>query len=668
MLSKSSHKDLEQARTPPIFHQSNQNSCSERTICSLESSKTNFGPQNDGHSEHRGASYACNSNEHVPEREMTPRSSPLVNSRKRRDFERTPIAVQALPCFANSVPLGKRTKSLVGRPGFTGDMLNHKKNSGCGPKLDGATNLNGFYSNVSQPDSRISEADPRSIGLDDLNRIDDDILVTDYHFLINSHKNSAKAKTSKDINLNFMPPGCSSDVAVSQRIQKTHGMKRHEDSVGGLPWLKAKLVCNEEANKGCEGSTQVKSVVSQAHSACIHDEEKKGEASDSSCKRIIGTPNNNKPYVLHGHCLSSGPLFKTLQNPFEDVKGEEKDAVLDLNMAFNSLCESEIELTADDHVTDNGLNGKLVGFGDRFDLNSSINEQEFSHCGITEIDLEAPVSPENKECSPPRGESDENQVETPFLCSGQEDADVQDELARIAAESIISISLSGFQICHIPEACKLSEASNNSLNWFAGIVSSVVGDPENELRVFFDAKDDGRHEELLPDGMDYFEAMTLKLTETKVEEYCCRSNIPKREEITTSAPPNQPKKGRTRRGRQRKDFQSEILPSLASLSRYEVNEDLQTIGGLMEAAGTSLETGPLRYVARNGCARGRKRSGASTSNGLDGTAGSLQKQLISSNTKAGNEERSLICWGKVTRRRRGQRYRASNPQLIPSQV
>lgn len=665
MLSKSSHEDLEQAHASPTLHQSNQNSC--------KSSKKTFGPQNDGHSEDRGASYACNSNEHVP----VPRSSSLVNSRKRHGFERTPIAVQALPCFANSVPLGKRTKSLVGRPGFSGDMLYHKKNSECSPKLDGATNLNSFCSNVSQPDSRVSEADPRSISFPDLCRIDDDIFVTDDHVLINFHKNSAKAKTSKDINLNFMPPGCSSDVAVSQRIQKTHGVKRHEDSVGGLPWLKAKLVCNGEANKGCEGSTQVESVVSQAYSACIHDaEQKKGGASDSSCKRIIGTPNSNKPYILlRGHCSSSGPPFKTLQNPFEDVKNKEKDAVLDLNMAFNSLCESEIELTADDDVTENGLNGKLVGFGgklvgfgDHIDLNSSINENEFSHCRTTEIDLEAPVSPENKECSPPRGESDENQVETPFLCSGQEDADVQDELARIAAESIISISSSGFQNCNIPEVCKLSEASNDSLDWFAGIVSSIVGDPENELRVILDAKDDGRHEELLPDGMDYFEAMTLKLTETKVEEYCCRSNIPIKEAITTSAPPNQLRKGRTRRGRQRKDFQSEILPSLASLSRFEVTEDLQTIGGLMEAAGTHFETGSLRYVARNGCARGRKRSSAPTSSGLDGTAGSLQKQLISSNTKVGNEERSLICWGKVTRRRRGQRYRVGNPQLILSQV
>ncbi|KAF3437590.1 hypothetical protein FNV43_RR20346 [Rhamnella rubrinervis] len=668
MLSKSSHGDPEQAHAPPTFHQSNRNSCSERTTCSLVSSKKNFDLQNDGHSEHRGASYACNSNEDVPERDMIPRSSSLVNSRKCHDSERTPIAVQALPCFVNSVPLGKRTKSTVGRPGFAGDMRYHNKNSGCSPKLDGATNLNSFYSNVSQPDSRISEADPQSIRFDDLCRIDDDTFVTDYHFLIN-HKNSSKAKTSKDINLNSMPLGCSSDFTISQRIQNTHGVERHEDSVGGLPWLKAKPVCNGEANKGCEGSTQAESVVSQAYSASIHDvEQKQGGASDSSCKRTIGIPNNNKPYVLRGHCSSSGAPFKTFQNPFADIKSKEEDVVLDLNRAFNSLCESEIKLTADDHVTENGPNGKLVGFGDHIDLNSSTNENEFSHCGTIEIDLEAPVSPENKECSPPRGESDENQVETPCLCSGEEDAEVQDELARIAAESIISISSSGFQNCNIPEACKLSDASNTSLDWFAGIVSSVVSDPENELRVILDAKDGGRHAEVLPDGMDYFEAMTLKLTETKVEEYCCRSNIPKKEEIATSAPPSQPRKGRTRRGRQRKDFQSEILPSLASLSRYEVTEDLQTIGGLMEAAGTCLETGPLRYVARNGYVRGRKRSSASTSSGLDGTAGSLQKQLISSNTKAANEERSLICWGKVTRRRRGQRYRVSNPQLIPNQV
>lgn len=658
MLSKSLYEELEQAHVPPSFNESNQKSCSGRTIYGLENTKKNFGSHNDMHSGHSGASYACNSNEHVLETEMISRSPSLVNLRKLGDLERHPSAVQALPCFNTSVPLSKRIKSSVGRPGLDEDIYNKKK-LGRSPKPDSEIYLNGSFSNVFQTDSKMSKANPKLLGFVNYVRVDDNDSVSDNHSLAKFQKDSVNAKSSNDINLNFMPPGCSSDVSVSQSIQKTHGVKKPEDTVGCFPWLRAKPISNGEASKRCVDPTLVESVTLQAYSASISDhEKKKGEVSDPSCKM--------KPSVFSDRSSSSRYPCKTIQKPFEDVKSKEKDAVLDLNMAFNSFSESEIELTADKHVTENGLNGKDVGFGDHIDLNSSINENEFSPCHTTEIDLEAPVSPENKECSPPRGESDENQLERPFISSGQEDGDLQDELARIAAESIISISSCGRQSCLGKTTGKLFEASNNSLYWFAGIVSSLVGDPENELGLALDGKDDVHYENFVPAEMDYFEAMTLKLTETKVEEYCWRSNIPKEEETATSSPLSQPRKGRTRRGRQRKDFQKEILPSLASLSRYEVTEDLQTIGGLMEAAGTRWETGSLRYGARNGCTRGRKRSCVSTSNGIDSTAASLQKQL-SSNTTPSNEERSIICWGKVTRRRRGQRYRGSNLQPVQSQ-
>lgn len=46
-----------------------------------------------------------------------------------------------------------------------------------------------------------------------------------------------------------------------------------------------------------------------------------------------------------------------------------------------------------------------------------------------------------------------------------------------------------------------------------------------------------------------------------------------------------PRRGQARKPRQRRDFQRDILPSIASLSRHEVTVDLQTIGGLMRASG-----------------------------------------------------------------------------------
>ncbi|KAF7809069.1 uncharacterized protein G2W53_035812 [Senna tora] len=101
------------------------------------------------------------------------------------------------------------------------------------------------------------------------------------------------------------------------------------------------------------------------------------------------------------------------------------------------------------------------------------------------------------------------------------------------------------------------------------------------------------------------------------------------------------------RGRQQRDFQRDILPGIASLSRHEVTEDLQTFGGLMRATGHPWHSGlTRRSSSRNGGGRGRRR---------------LQQR---SNIEVGLEDRSLTGWGKTTRRPRRQRFPAGNPVPI----
>ncbi|XP_062116631.1 uncharacterized protein LOC133830629 [Humulus lupulus] len=455
--------------------------------------------------------------------------------------------------------------------------------------------------------------------------LDGDSKLVSNHGLA-EHKSSTNTQSSYGINLNSRPQNFSSEFVVSKGIQTAQGVKK------------------------CEYSASEFAV-----------EPKNVEAVDSLSKMIPGSHDSNKSYISDRHCSSSSNPSITCQTLFKDVKPKGKDTVFDLNLACDSVSESEMELTADEHVVEDGAGRrKHVGFGCLFDLNSSIN------------DLDAPASPENKECSPPRGESDENQVETPLMLSGQDELDLLDELTRIAADAIVSISSSRSQSSAQKTSCKpLETTSHNSLLWFADIASTVLTDSANEFGSLVTITNDDSSEEHLPDGVDYFEAMTLKLTDTEVEDCHCKSNGLKEEETGSSSSPTQRRKGRTRRGRQRKDFQREILPNLASLSRYEVTEDLQIIGGLMEAAGTHWETGSMRYTARNGYARGRKRSSITSSNaGVGCSVESLLKQLNSNNNKLVKEERSVVCWGKVTRRRRGQRcpVRVSNPHLIPSQV
>ncbi|KAL2935374.1 Protein GlcT [Bienertia sinuspersici] len=166
---------------------------------------------------------------------------------------------------------------------------------------------------------------------------------------------------------------------------------------------------------------------------------------------------------------------------------------------------------------------------------------------------------------------------------------------------------------------KICEASDNgNLEWFAGLVDSFSIDLEKDI--------------------DDFEAMTLELPEMKVEEYSCKNNV----QISSEPEPCsvllscQTRKGRTRRSK-RKDFQKEVLPSLASLSRYEVTEDIQMIEGLMEAAGTPWQVSRTRRT----CRMGRKPR--------------VAKQQSFVDDAHVPELRAHVSWGVVNRRPRGRR-------------
>lgn len=416
----------------------------------------------------------------------------------------------------------------------------------------------------------------------------------------------AVATSSMDLN---MPPGGLLDSEIAQpNVRTEDGVKKLED-LGVLPAPRVKMQdFSNKPNKLAENSSHKESVFSQAFSTAVCDPEpKRFKASDAS---------------------------------------DAEDNVY-------------IETIADNMISE---------VSNQIDLNCCVNEEESSPNlsvpvvtkTVTEIELEAPVSPENKECSPPRGESEENPLETPIKLSKQEeDGDNQnDELVRLAAEAIVLISTPGFPkllsgniVCE-----RLDGSPNDSLHWFAEVVTSFAGDLDNEIGMVLG-------QEFSSDGSDYFEAMTLELTETRAEEYWCQSSVQKEEVTSGSSSASKPRKGRMR-GEQRRNFQTEVLPSLSSLSRHEVTEDLQMIGGMMQAAGFLAGTIPgKRNGGRNACSRARKRSSNSLSNGIENTVCSpLKQQNIDGCFAMG--ERSLKGWGKVNRRRRGPRIPATSTPLV----
>ncbi|XP_058761598.1 uncharacterized protein LOC131634981 [Vicia villosa] len=362
-------------------------------------------------------------------------------------------------------------------------------------------------------------------------------------------------------------------------------------------------------------------------------------------------PKSSDPHSFHDFATE----FFQNQSKNQRIEDIDKGGISVVKSSCIDVPNSGELIPSGEHLIKNEKQEFLAGI---IDLNSSMIEDENMPI---DVDFHAPASPENKECSPPRGESDENQLLTPFQFTKQEDHHVQEEQTRIAAQALVSISGFVAQKDIQMTTCSSSESFLNSpLNWFAAIVATTADHLENDNETDFNNKVNGL-KEFLSDEMDYFEFMTLNLTE-KTDLDCFCKNNDQTEQICGSTSQNQPRKSvRTNRGRWRKDFQSEVLPSIASLSRYEVTEDLLTIGSLV-SVGTHSETCSQRNAHSNVPSRGKRRSCTSTSNTKDTDL--LNLKQLTSISKLGIEKKCLISWGKTCKKRRGKRFRITKPWFI----
>ncbi|KAF3784893.1 hypothetical protein EJ110_NYTH27563 [Nymphaea thermarum] len=244
------------------------------------------------------------------------------------------------------------------------------------------------------------------------------------------------------------------------------------------------------------------------------------------------------------------------------------------------------------------------------------------------------------------------------FCVGDRDCRTEssDALISMAAEVLMIISAvakekSGCVAWNEPEA-----KSNNPLKWFADVAcSDAAVQPEASVAVSGGKVDNNPQSS---DGDDFFEAMTLMLRDTKMDEdYCYKPHLLNEElkgpETDASSCPNQPSRRTPRRGRRQRDFQREILPSLASLSRHEVTEDMQTLGGLMRASGCYWQTGLAR---KNGCKSGwGSPTKGRRSRGMAVEANEAVLAVLQSTCDAEVDENGGLkgfSWGKTTRRRR----------------
>ncbi|KAK4801443.1 hypothetical protein SAY86_021930 [Trapa natans] len=257
-----------------------------------------------------------------------------------------------------------------------------------------------------------------------------------------------------------------------------------------------------------------------------------------------------------------------------------------------------------------------------------------------EINLEAPVL-EIEEY--PQEESTDSKQGSSVMLDVKLDKKEEDGLLRVAAETLLVISSTGTDEIQVQTfRDKSKDAQSKTLQWFAEIIaSSFLVDPET------DPPPNRREHD--PEGMDYFEFATLNLAETKTDEPSYKS--PFSDDWQEKLFSGGVQKGRTRRGRQKKDFQKDVLPGLTSLSRSQVTEDLQMIEGLMRTTGRALRP---ELQKRNGTGKGSKARGRASSSSRkkndDLRNAPAYEKLKCQEMVIEEGEGGLVGWGKRARR------------------
>ncbi|XP_073125566.1 uncharacterized protein [Henckelia pumila] len=236
----------------------------------------------------------------------------------------------------------------------------------------------------------------------------------------------------------------------------------------------------------------------------------------------------------------------------------------------------------------------------------SLSSNNVGTKSAAEADLEAPVSPENKEGFPPRGKSKDMPLSTPSRLSERGESDPD----GIAAETLLLLSSAMMQDFNL----------SNSLYWLAEIATATgnAEDQENkvmELQNGSTNKDGFKH---LSDGIGEFKDTTLWPSQKKVQNLSRDVNEEK-ERVTLSCRPV--------RGRATKDHNT-VKPFQRTCSS-------------------------TRNLVKNSSERSKTHSRSCPSNAKKPMASIMKEPATRS--KVG----FLQSWGKMKKRQGGPRRRAS---------
>lgn len=613
----------------------------ERTFIDLEAdTDTNSSHEAIIHQNHMESSLASHQQRHLYP--YNPPDSVVAWNHLHSSWQNPSFGFPQKVASAQRYPVLNLSDTLSGnaqKQGVLGDRLQYESNSrfdsGCGNSS--RVNHNMFYNECSS--SSKSKFAGTGFNYPNGGR-------TDY---------SSEVKFVRDLNLNVTL----SNTSVVE-------VRKDEEHVASLPWLnKPKSVCNSDM---ADGNWNLKSN-DTVLSSSLKPLDIKDQAGDK-VQNIMWLER-----FKSGSCSNNPETEKFTANveipgsAYKDQSNAKKGKVHNVRMLdMNEPCDPRWD---EDQQTEEQTGKKVSGSNRcQIDLNMSVSDDEGEKWSVPAtarlnskppmIDLESvPESDDDEEDEYISGEKPS--VETPIE---EKTLEKPPEFEKLAAEIIVAIS----SAC-LDREFKVVASSEVSetiiLHWFAETVNTHKENLDKKLDTF------SRIQARSIEEIDYFESMTLQLPETTEEEYMPKPLVPgdlKLEETSGTTPlvTNQrPRRGNARKGKQRRDFQRDILPGLLSLSKHEVTEDIHMFDGFMRATGSSWT--PTGLTRKKTGSRGRPRRVITIPAEpvycpvpAPAPAPLVQQHVSNQSnngetTEMGLEDRSFAGWGKMTRRPRRQR-------------
>ncbi|XP_073122279.1 uncharacterized protein [Henckelia pumila] len=312
-------------------------------------------------------------------------------------------------------------------------------------------------------------------------------------------------------------------VGPQQNLMFTDYQSNKENPKGELPWFLKTPQQRGEPKKGANNSYFMNLDSLQNHSIEFF---KKTETTGGSLPNLKAKQETSEPMAV---LIADDGIPRTILgfpicNALDMVKNPNSGgSVSKVNCSCIDGGGRKEELEIKDFVLQKGFNNYISGLRHHIDLNLSSEEEDappapsiptaIVKIATTEIDLEAPTVIESEaEVSPTEADSTEMEVPPP-----RKSEPSNEECDRIAAQTIISFSMSGKKNSNEVACEPLEATSSDCLKWFAEKILSNCDDTIRAVSLVQNGVCDA--DGLLPYGMDYFEFMTLKLEDTKEEDY-----------------------------------------------------------------------------------------------------------------------------------------------------